>query len=418
MKHLHTAYRLIALMLLVVPTKAQAQRDIISYDELIYSDHIDTLTVPYISVDAQNRPILLSARVACPMNPTSPLTPDTIKYIVISNHATIMRDDQCPTGKNPQDAINFGPFNKGIMNTMANFGALVIQSDYLGYGWSGDRIHPYLNPDLTARNVLDGFEAVLDTVKARGFYIKPDYYTINTGYSQGGSVTMDVQRYLETHASKELQDKVRLKTSICGAGAYNLELEFDEVNKEDSLCFPCSVPWMMESLMEAYNEGCLRAVDLDAIYRDTNFRQTFRKKLVDKDMSNSEITAWMCEYYGKTRLNLDDIFYMDKLTDGGSICRAIRKALHKCNLLDGNWQPEHPMILFHYSGDQVVHPQNSTEACELFGDKVTFYDENSGLNNKMDYRISGLLQMMAGEPKSHSDWALFFYAWVITGVLQ
>lgn len=424
MKHFHhTVFRVTTLLIFVaMSVAAQAQSKAPSLFELL-EEHLDTITVPYISVDAQNRPIVLSARVAYPLKHTADANkvyqPDTIKYIVIANHGTIMKDSQRPTGSEPLDGAGLALLKTGLLNKMANYGALVIQCDYLGYGWSNDRIHPYCNPDLTARNVLDGFTAVLDTIQARSLNISPDYYTLNLGYSQGGEVSMAVQRYLETNASQELCDKVRLKKSICGAGPYDLELEFDELCKEDSLGYPCSLPMTLESLKEAYNDGCLRAVNLDDIYLDTDFRQEFRKHLFDKDLKTDQVTAWMQKYFGKEKLNLNDLFHTDMLTDGSATSRAMRKALHKCNILDGSWIPQHPMVLFHYSGDKVVHPQCSTEACELFGDKVTFYDENSNLNSQLNASVSLILnQITNGEPKTHSDWGICFYAWVVSGILQ
>lgn len=146
--------------------------------------------ITYWSVDANNNPVQLSAHIYWKKKGTFS-NPD-IKFVMVNCHATITHDDGCPTGKTPQmEAIKY----------MVSEDCLLVCPDYLGFGNTKDKTHPYMCGTLTGRNVLDAYKAAVKYVKEQGKKIVSNYYTINVGYSQGGATALAFQRYLETEAT-------------------------------------------------------------------------------------------------------------------------------------------------------------------------------------------------------------------------
>lgn len=143
---------------------------------------VDT-TITYQSVDAQNNPKALSAKLYYKTN-------QDVSFVMINCHPTITHNDGCPTGGSPQmEAVKY----------MVSEGALVVCPDYIGFGEAKGIVHPYMCATLTGRNVLDAYKAAIEYVKTTGGRtISPNYYTINVGYSQGGATALAFQRYLET----------------------------------------------------------------------------------------------------------------------------------------------------------------------------------------------------------------------------
>ena len=383
-------------------------------------DACEFITIPYISVDNQNNPVVLSTGICWPTESYLDKTPRKIKFIVLNNHPTIGKDSEASTGSKPLSSIEvmgipIAPH--GAMNLMTTEDGLVISPDYLGFGYSRNSIHPYCNHTLTARNVIDGFVAAMDTVKARGIEIDENYYTYNIGYSQGGAVSMGVQKFLETEASQQVRDLFRLKKSICGAGPYDIPLTYRELVEEDSLTYPCSLAMTLIGAMAAYKEGCMKQVDIDSIYANPEFRRGIEEIVSEKESTTDSINLWMTNFFGRTKISARDILRPEVLDHSSNAGRALDKTVSKCNLLDGEWIPETPITLYHFTGDQVVPYSNSLEAVKLFGDKVKLYNEKDTITCQSEM-LRSALPLIKPNPHTHSDYGTPFFLYVIDGILR
>ena len=135
---------------------------------------------------------------------------------------------------------------------------LVVAPDYLGYGSSVSTTHPYMCTTLTARNVVDGILAAMEYIVTqknnlgKSYRFASDYYTWNVGYSQGGAATLAVHKYLETEASQDVRDKIRLKKSICGAGPHLQTYMFDEMEQYDDMFYSLYIPFTIDGLMYTF----------------------------------------------------------------------------------------------------------------------------------------------------------------------
>ena len=96
----------------------------------------------YKSVDVNDQPILLSGKVILPAK-------GPIKRYILVSHYTIASNREAPSNIFSLEGL------------LVKLGYALIIPDYIGYGVTADKVHPYLVMELTARNVLDMYYAVV-----------------------------------------------------------------------------------------------------------------------------------------------------------------------------------------------------------------------------------------------------------------
>ena len=206
----------------------------------------------YPSVDADGNTVRLSSLMAIPTRPYLDdddnfisrflsLTPiplwfgmDTItspNNVVIGCHVTVTSNWEAPTSYNRNSSF------LGLDNFMTDAGmmifytrndilrqpcCLVILPDYEGYGATVNRPHPYLYQELTARQCVDATRyglALYHSKASEGTLpLRDGWQTVSVGFSQGGSVSMAVHKYIETN---DLIDELHFAGSVCGDGPYS-----------------------------------------------------------------------------------------------------------------------------------------------------------------------------------------------------
>ena len=100
----------------------------------------------YNSTDHQGNPVKLSSVVywnRYKLDGWHDVTPDNICLV---EHYTITSDAEAPSNSYPLEAHITG-------------NSVVVMPDYLGYGHTAERLHPYLNYDLAAVNSIDALKA-------------------------------------------------------------------------------------------------------------------------------------------------------------------------------------------------------------------------------------------------------------------
>lgn len=109
---------------------------------------------------------------------------------------------------------------------MASSGFLTGMPDYVGYGDSRNEPHPYEHAGGLAVPVADFLLAAKEHFAAKG--IKWNKDLLMAGYSAGGYATLAAQKLIEESYASEF----KLKTTSCGAGAYNKSLLLDKFINE------------------------------------------------------------------------------------------------------------------------------------------------------------------------------------------
>lgn len=348
MKTLKVLFTLICFMLVSVASQAAAPG--------LGSGLVEKV-ITYWSVDAKNRPIQLSVKLYYKEK-------ENAKFIVLNNHPTITHNDGSPTGSSPQlDAIKF----------MYDENALVICPDYAGFGESSQKVlHPYMCSTLTARNILDAFKASVkwfkeQTYKSWGktysYKFDANYYTVNVGYSQGGTNTLAFQRYLETEATPEDRALVNLAGSVCGAGVYDQQLVFDTYEQMESLDYPILMLYVLQGQKEAFGETIMRNLTLEECFTPEFWaycQNGFLTKLREQKTNVDDLNAQLKKDGFVTFYSIMNEAYADH---SSKLYRTIKKTFEESNLLAEGWEPTAPIIFYHdKAGHDIVVPYAETTA--------------------------------------------------------
>lgn len=363
----------------------------------------------YPSINANGEEVLLTS-MAC-----MPDDDDTeINKIIVGCHITITSNKECPSRYNAEGS-SLSDVSM-LMNLAGSSGAwaynLVILPDYEGYGITKNNAHPYLYQELTARQVVDAVRygrALYQTspqVNEVRHAFRSNWRTICIGYSQGGSVALATQRFIEQNG---LTDELQLAGSICGDGPYDLMATLmyymDNDIQGKVMSMPVVLPLILKGMCDS-NPYMINHQVSD--YLDERFLETgIISWLTSKDKTTDDITdAWKDLYengkdgdksYFHDVLTEDGLAYLNKImkpegyeyfkalylanannyTSSQGIPlpthRGVMEDLHfalESNNLTVGWQPQHAIILYHSTEDTVVPEKNRERAYNTLGNWV------------------------------------------------
>ena len=161
----------------------------------------------YTSVDQHGDSLTLSGKIYMPEHP---------KGIILLPHYTIASNDEVPsTGGSGEERFLCNDY-------------VLIMPDYIGYGVTRDRVHPYLHGELTARNTVDMLLASRAAVDSMLQATTPAcHLTVDTisvvGFSQGGATALWVLKLLEQNYA----DRVHVTGCYAGSGPYDVAATYD-----------------------------------------------------------------------------------------------------------------------------------------------------------------------------------------------
>jgi len=313
----------------------------------------------YRSKDQSGRTITLSAKVAWGQYwffGWHNLDPDNL---YLFEHYTITKDAEAPS-------------NNGKMEMMILGDNLLIMPDYIGYGFTKQEVHPYLNHELTAINSIDALEAGIAVWKKHGSgEMEDDWKMYVLGCSQGASNALAVHKYLETHP--ELSNKWRFDYSYCCAGAYDPALTMRKYYEWGKTAYIGAIPMTIKSMLVSYPDEMSK-------WKEDDFYCSHYKEIkdqVDELLSKKEIDATELNKKIKGLLNnenptLKDILSVDALDENSELAKAFFACLEKNNLTK-DWTPYHMIKLYASKSDDIVPYENTTAVKDAFGDKVSLF---------------------------------------------
>lgn len=271
----------------------------------------------YWSVDELGQPIRLSGRIIVPKGQRP-------SRVVVVSHYTIGANSEAPSMSFPLEGI------------LAKRGLALIVPDYIGYGITADRIHPYLCSELTARNVIDMYMAsqrfleVIDKAP-----INPEI--ILFGYSQGGATTMAVARQLEYE-----HPDVNIRLILAGGGPYDICTTYDKMIENNFTDYPCAVPMIIQGM----NVGFQLELDYSQFFQK-NTLENMDKWINSKRYAMADITTMM----GTKKLS--DIMTEEACNKVNDRMRDLYAAM-LTNSISTSYYPQAPVYLFHSMDDNVV----------------------------------------------------------------
>jgi len=287
----------------------------------------------YESMDANGDAITLSGKVLIPSNGKFD------RYILVS-HYTIGSNKEAPSNSFPLEGL------------LCSMGYAVICPDYIGYGITADKIHPYLVMDLTAINVVDMFLAVrryFDHVGLRP--VHDDIYLM--GYSQGGATTMAVEYMIESLYNEFLLDDhpIRIRRVFAGGGPYDVKATYDRFVTTDCADYPVAVPLVLQGMIHG------NGLELEM---------------------GSIMQPWLCdkidEWVNSKKYNTAEINTLigtkvthNMLTETGMNVQSkevseLYKAMVQNSIISYAWEPQAPVYILHSMDDETVTFLNATNA--------------------------------------------------------
>lgn len=281
----------------------------------------------YESIDLDGNPILLSGKVILPAK-------EPIKRYILVSHYTITSNVEAPSNIFSLEGL------------LVKLGYALIIPDYLGYGITADHIHPYLVMDITARNVLDMYDAVVPFMKAAGCVPEHDDIYL-MGYSQGGATTMAVQHLIEHHGRTD----IKIRRVFAGGGPYDVKATYDRFVETNHASYPCAVPVMMQGMVVG-NKLDLDMSQMMAPYIYENLDEWVNSKRYTTGQLNAllgtQITSELLTPLG-----------MDRTSEEVS---ELYKAMVNNSILTYSWTPKAPVFMLHSIDDDVVPYENAARA--------------------------------------------------------
>lgn len=299
------------------------------------SNKIISYVGTYNSVDQFGNPIKLSGRIVLPAN-------GEVKRLMIMCHYTIASNVEAPSMSIPFESI------------LAADGIGMIEPDYIGYGVTADKVHPYLVADVTAQNVLDMYYAALH------FLLHIDRSPVNDdiflyGFSQGGATSMCVLRHIEKYCHD-----IHVRLAFAGGGPYDICATYDKLVADDETAIPYAVPLIIQGM----NVGCALGLDYKQYFKP-NLLEHFDEWINSKMYQNAQITALIGSHKISDILTEDA---MNKRSEGMS--KLYRAMMDNSLVNDYTWKPQAPVYLFHSFDDDVVPYVNAMKFIETYQDEA------------------------------------------------
>ena len=287
------------------------------------SSKMKVYNIAYPSRDPYGNPIMLSAAITM----GEQVVPGSkARGMLLYNHFTIYRTDQCPTRG-----------NLDVEAGLVSNGMITISPDYYGFGVTQHHHQAYCLSAVNARASLDAVVAARSLLAGMG-YVWADTL-INGGYSQGGQTTMAVVRM----ATQEYPD-VHITQTIAGAGAYDIPATYASFLDTAVAGQPSNVV----SVLLAYNEFMQLGFGREELFTEpvlSHIDDWFFSKRYTRAEIDSKIGSLSIDRYCTAEV-------IDTTTE---TARRLLAAFDSDNLCKG-WTPrtdEH-ILLFHSNQDITV----------------------------------------------------------------
>lgn len=305
--------------------------------ETMKSNKVIQIAGTYTGHDIEGAPLTLSGKVFLPAK-------GKIKNMIIVSHWTIGANRECPSESFQLEGI------------LASKGYAVVMADYIGYGVTANRIHPYMHMESTARSVVDMALAVKPYLEAIDRKPESDK-VILVGYSQGGSTTLGVMNILQD----EYKTVLPIEMVYAGGGPYDMAATFDVAILEDRTGIPCAIPMIVQGINEGDELGL-------------NLNDFFKPILIE------HLDEWInSKRYSVAEINslLNAKKVSDLMTEVGrdkhnpQTAKLYRSLMFNSILF---FTPRAPVYFFHSMDDNTVPFANALKAEEYFKGKDVTYD--------------------------------------------
>lgn len=284
-----------------------------------------------------------------------PNTTDEVSLMSFQ-HGTIAADREAPSNLAVNDTELI--FYSG----MSALGFVTVVPDFIGFGASGDIMHPYFIEDATATAVIDNLYAAANLAEEEGVNMDNELYL--AGYSQGGYATMATHKAIEEQGIAHFQ----LQASFPASGGYDMIGVRSYFFEQETYHEPFFLAFVAMAFDSRYDfiQGM-----------DVFFNEPYASRipdLFDGSLSGSQINDQLTDVVA-------DLVKADYLVDPNAEEFAFAiEAFEENSLID--WIPSIPMHMYHGDADITVPYQNSVEVHTHFVNEgatvVTFTSISGG----------------------------------------
>jgi pimeloyl-ACP methyl ester carboxylesterase len=279
--------------------------------------------IVYKTKDVNNNDIQASGAVFVP-------TTSDKMALISYQHGTLASESEAPS--------NF-PTNAeaGLLPPLySSIGYVISAPDYLGYGESKQIPHPYEHRKTMATASIDMLRATKEFCQSQGINLSEKLFL--TGYSQGGSATMSMQKMMEEEFSTEF----KITASVMGAGAYN-KTAFSQyvISQNTTLSFIGNYIWVLQTYNSVYNLNR----PLTSFFTEPNATRIQQQGPFANNVAQNPQVLFNPNFRNGI-INGTDTEFLNVLKDNDVF----------------DWQPKVPTLLVHGRSDDFVIPLNSQSA--------------------------------------------------------
>lgn len=256
-------------------------------------------------------------------------------------HGTIIAHSEAPSETSPTNDIML------FYGAMAAPGFVGVVPDFIGFGASKDKMHPYYLEEPTASAVIDNAKAAREFALLSG--LKFDGRLFLAGYSQGGYATMAAHKSIEENGL----DHFNLIASFPASGGYDIKGVQEFFFDQDSY----SQPFYIAFVAMSYRTYLGWTAPLSDF-----FQTTYAEKipgLFNGQFSSGDINA---ELTTEIKALIDTDLLANINTDPSY--EYINDAFVDNSLTD--WTPKVRMYMYHGDLDVTVPYQNSVDVYNHF----------------------------------------------------
>jgi hypothetical protein len=297
------------------------------------------ISFTYTSISPQGDPVTLSGLVTIPILPDNKPSRMLVYHRIMAPSYTIT-----PSRYIPIEAVLTAD------NTICVF------PDYYGCGVTEGKPHPYIALNYHARCATDCVLAALDIVQDAGIALSDDFYTWNTGYSQGGGYAMAMHKYIETVLPDSLAQRINLRWSLCGDGVYKpINLYETAISRSNMGSTPTVYLQGLRSLFYAHSDRL----------GDLQLRDFLSDKAIETGIDSillvNDDSLWDLVYRLDNRVeSADPNYYFNPmvLDTNTSLFKTMAAAFDLDDCVEG-WTPQSPVIMLHSKNDNCIPYQHA-----------------------------------------------------------
>ena len=307
------------------------------------------------------------------------------KRLILVSHYTV-----CSNSEAPSNCFS-------LEGMLAPMGYGLIIPDYLGYGITVNQVHPYLVMDLTARNVLDMYHAVLPWLKAIG--MEPEQpEIILMGYSQGGANTMAVERLIETeYWADEDPQQVKIHRVFAGGGPYDVKATYERFVNTDTASYPVAVPLVVQGMILGNN----LQIDMQ------DLMQPWLYEHLDEWINSKQYTTSQINKMIGTKVT-HELLTEEAMDQKSWKVSELQKAMVANSITSFNWMPNAATYIMHSMDDETVPFANATNAkARWLYSNITYnfghYGGHVMTCLRFIYSVQSLLEQEERERREYED---------------